>query len=348
MPFADRVAGDNFADAMEAVAALSADPVERLGRLGEASLRRARTEPHGDRIMLELAQPHACDYPALHREEARAWAVLRNGVAATVEAGAVEGNPDIVAHVLWAGLHGLAALDLAGKRTLVLESHYVAGGNTQTFRRKLKSGLCEFDVGAHYLGEWGKEGSITRILRSAGLDERLNFRSLDPDGFTTLIFPGLTFKVPASWDRYRARLLDSFPDEDFVHVTVTSLKDSDNPRVAPRGTTNLQIMTLVPRDYAAWNVGAGPVDLGDYAYHQDAEYRRRKMALAERLITTGERIIPELRSHIVWKEAATPVTEERFTRSTGGTSYGIEFAVDQMGPLRIGPGTGSAACCTAA
>jgi len=33
------------------------------------------------------------------------------------------------------------------------------------------------------------------------------------------------------------------------------------------------------------------------------------------------------------------VTQERFTLSTGGTSYGIEFAVDQMGPLRIGPAT---------
>jgi phytoene dehydrogenase-like protein len=33
------------------------------------------------------------------------------------------------------------------------------------------------------------------------------------------------------------------------------------------------------------------------------------------------------------------VTQERFTRSTGGTSYGIEFACDRIGPLRIGPRT---------
>ena len=33
------------------------------------------------------------------------------------------------------------------------------------------------------------------------------------------------------------------------------------------------------------------------------------------------------------------MTQERFTRSTGGTSYGIEYATDQMGPARIGYAT---------
>jgi phytoene dehydrogenase-like protein len=41
----------------------------------------------------------------------------------------------------------------------------------------------------------------------------------------------------------------------------------------------------------------------------------------------------------VWKEAATPVSQERFTRSTGGTSYGIEMSCGQAGPLRVGPAT---------
>ena len=30
------------------------------------------------------------------------------------------------------------------------------------------------------------------------------------------------------------------------------------------------------------------------------------------------------------------MTQQRFTRSTGGTSHGIEYATDQMGPMRIG------------
>jgi all-trans-retinol 13,14-reductase len=49
--------------------------------------------------------------------------------------------------------------------------------------------------------------------------------------------------------------------------------------------------------------------------------------------------VPGLRDHVVWQESATPLTQERFTHSTGGTSYGIEAATDQIGPLRPGAGT---------
>ena len=473
--------------------------------------------------------------------------------------------------VVGSGLGGLscaAYLAAAGKRTLVLEAHYVAGGNSQAFRRKHHGRAYEFDVGLHYIGECGPEGAITRILRGVGLADRITFRPLDPDGFSTLVFPDLTFRVPAGWDRYRARLLATFPDEartlgqvvdimrevadagrllgregdappallakaprflewglrpvtelfnavglsararavllgeqgDYavppsrtsvalhagltdhymrgafypeggsqviagrlievirahggevrthepvarirlergrvagvtlarttapidapvvvsnadlkrtigelvgehhfspatvervhayrmslplfvvylgvdldlvasgmpntnyflwstydidgmyrtleagrlsdptsVYVTVASLKDPTNPRLAPPGHANLQIMTLVPRDYAIWHVAADEVGRGDY--HRDPEYRRRKAALAERLIAAAERVIPGLSAHVDWQETATPVTQQRFTHSTGGTSYGIEFACDQMGPLRIGPRT---------
>jgi all-trans-retinol 13,14-reductase len=118
--------------------------------------------------------------------------------------------------VIGSGLGGLtcaAYLAAAGKRTLVLESHYVAGGNSQTFRREPKGKLYEFDVGLHYIGECGPEGLITRVMRGAGLDGRVSYRELDSDGFSTLIFPGLTFRVPTGWSRYRSRLLETFPAE---------------------------------------------------------------------------------------------------------------------------------------
>ncbi|TFH27992.1 MAG: FAD-binding protein, partial [Myxococcales bacterium] len=105
--------------------------------------------------------------------------------------------------VIGSGLGGLscaAYLCAAGKRTLVLESHYVAGGNSQTFRRAPKGKLYEFDVGLHYIGECGPEGMITRVMRGAGLDGRVNYRELDPDGFSTLIFPDVTFRVPTGWE----------------------------------------------------------------------------------------------------------------------------------------------------
>ncbi len=473
--------------------------------------------------------------------------------------------------VIGSGLGGLvtaAYLCAAGIRTLVLEAHYVAGGNTQVFRRKRQGRQYEFDVGVHYIGECGRDGAITRILNGLGLAERVVFRPLDSDGYSTLHFPDLSFRVPFGWDAYRKRLLETFPseaeplgkvvdvmrgvseeggkvqrgdvpleklaelaprftawglrpitelfaehgiseraaavilgeqgcyavqpsktavamhaglvghflggayypqgggqviaarlveairsyggevrtrapvervrieeskvagvvlektgqeidaplvvsnadlkrtvqklvgeehfssqttarvrdlrmsiplfityigldidlaelgwknsnhfiwgsydiegiyerlergelaDDAMAYITVASLKDPESRHIAPRGHTNLQIMTLVPRDYAIWNVDEGPAEGG--SYHRDPNYRRPKAEMVERLIDSAERVLPGIREHVDWKEAATPVTQERFTHSTGGTSYGIELAADQLGPLRPGPTT---------
>ncbi|HEB90800.1 MAG TPA: NAD(P)/FAD-dependent oxidoreductase, partial [Deltaproteobacteria bacterium] len=118
--------------------------------------------------------------------------------------------------VVGSGLGGLVAaayLCASGKRTLVLEAHYVAGGNSQVFRRKHKGREYEFDVGIHYIGECGRDGAITGILNGLGLAERVVFRPLDADGYSTLHFPDVEFRVPFGWDRYRKRLHETFPNE---------------------------------------------------------------------------------------------------------------------------------------
>jgi len=476
--------------------------------------------------------------------------------------------------VIGSGLGGLttaAYLCAAGKRTLVLESHYVAGGNSQVFRRKHKGLEYEFDVGIHYIGECGRDGIITSVLNGVGCAERVVFRPLDEDGYSTLHFPDFSFRIPCGWDRYRERLYKTFPDERaglapvldvlqklsgetsqlirgdmppsemaaraptflqwgmrpvtelfaehklsertvavllgeqgcyavrpsktptaghaglmdhflrgayypegggqvlaarmveairayggevrtrmpvqkirveggkvtgvvagrksgkaieidapvvvsnadlkrtfaelvgeehfsqesrdrvrgltmsvplfciylvldvdlaargmpnsnhfiwgsydiegvydeldagqlssdaMVYLTLASLKDPTTRRIAPKGYTNLQIMTMAPREYDVWHVDKGPTEGG--RYHRDPDYRRSKNDLSEKLIAASERVIPDLREHIVWQEAATPVSQERFTRSTGGTSYGIEMSLDQLGPLRVAPRT---------
>ena len=130
---------------------------------------------------------------------------------------------------------------------------------------------------------------------------------------------------------------DKISEDAMAYVTAASLKDPTCTRLAPEGFTNLQIMTLVPRSYSIWNVEQGPAEGG--RYHRDPEYRRRKTDVMEHLIDAAQLVIPDLREHIAWKEAATPVSQERFTRSTGGTSYGIEMSCNQAGPLRVGPRT---------
>lgn len=465
--------------------------------------------------------------------------------------------------VVGSGLGGLTAaayLAALGRRVLVVEQHYIAGGNASVFRRKR---MFEFDVGTHYLAQCEPGGNVRAILHGLGLEERVEFLELDPDGFDTILFPGVCVRMPKGWDRYRERLVEAFPSEaegivrcvDVLHavasqaralrtsgdpaaqdirqlvawgprpvtalfdecdlsqaaravllaqspsyatppsrtltavaagfldgylagayypkgggqvlparilqvlranggalltrtrvtrilveegkaagievaggvqyrapvvisnadlkrtvtelvgqehlapetvrrvldyrmalpffvvylgldidlsdrlpktnfwgsastdieatyretlggelpenplvfISIGSLKDPDSPWIAPEGHTAMDIMTLVPPGHDLWEVDQGPVH-GE-RYHRNAAYRSVKDAFAERLIDVAERMIPGIRPHIVWQEASTPITHERYTHSTGGTSYGMETSPDQIGPNRPGHAT---------
>lgn len=109
---------ERFAACQEAVVASHDDPVGRLLAGGEAYLAFATQEPHAYRIMFELHQEFDPSDVALVAASTRAWAPLRNAVTAAIDAGALSGDPDTIAHLLWAGLHGLVSLNLAGKLQL--------------------------------------------------------------------------------------------------------------------------------------------------------------------------------------------------------------------------------------
>jgi phytoene dehydrogenase-like protein len=450
------------------------------------------------------------------------------------------------------GLTTAACLAAAGRRVLVVERHDVAGGNAQVFRRHHQGTTYEFDVGVHYIGDCGPGGLFPSILHGLGLEDRVQFRPLDPDGFDTLLFPGLTLRVPAGWDAYRERLIEAFPDEQaglercvevlsrvasesrdrlvpgaqtptfdewafrslgelferaelseraqavldhwsglyaggpstttvamhagiidhymrgayypegggqvlparlisvveanggevrclttvkriavtdgavagvelddgttiaaplvisnadhartvlelvdrdawnpdtvnwtehatmtlglvcvylvvdrvidgpntnyfvfgdyetdalydrldagelgqapFAYIALASRKDPGNTMLCPPGHTNLQIMTLAPRGYGWWGLDEGPTHGG--SYRRNERYRSRKAELTERLIDAAESVLGPLRDHLVHVETATPLSQERYTHSTGGTSYGYVHSPDQSGVLR--------------
>ncbi len=113
--------------------------------------------------------------------------------------------------IVGAGIGGLTAgalLAKRGKSVLVVDQHYVPGGNATIFKRP----GYEFDIGIHYLGQCGPDGAMPGILRAAGAGS-VEFAPMDPDGFDTLVFPELTFKVPRGIDAYRDRLVENFPSE---------------------------------------------------------------------------------------------------------------------------------------
>ena len=454
------------------------------------------------------------------------------------------------------GLTSAALMSRAGLRTLVLEHHFAAGGNAQCFRRKK---MFDFDVGLHYIGDCGPGGLYQVVMGQLGLADKVEFLPMDRDGFDTLIYPDLKFRVPAGWESYESRLKETFPEEAraierFVafmkalagrtfggpspelealerrlnkswdactlgevfdslecslrlrsvlsaesgtygappsrataamhafilneymkgayyvrggsralidalvgaieesggqirlrsrvrrilveggraagvelakgevfrarhivsnadakrtflemvgeehisaalrerlrayrmslplfivylalqvdprdlglrnsnyflfptydpeeqytacyageiperpaaFITIASLKDPESRNIAPEGYTNLQIMSIAPAQLGSWGAEKGPASGGRYRHTMP--YTVAKRALEERLLQVTEEMMPGLLRNIVWRESATPLTQERFTLSTGGTSYGFEHAPDQFGERRL-------------
>jgi AcrR family transcriptional regulator len=107
-----------FAAAQEQAAAAAPDPLERLRALGLAYLDFAAADADGYRLMFELTQPTDATPAELDEQAVRAWTPLREATAAAIAAGVLTGDPDRLAHVFGASLHGAVALHLAGKLTL--------------------------------------------------------------------------------------------------------------------------------------------------------------------------------------------------------------------------------------
>jgi all-trans-retinol 13,14-reductase len=91
------------------------------------------------------------------------------------------------------------------------------------------------------------------------------------------------------------------------------------------------VMTAVPANPELWSARPGD-------YRRDPSYLALKEELSAMLLDRALGAIPALRgAPVAWSELSTPLTQERYTRSTGGASYGLEPNTRQFGPRR--PGT---------
>ena len=80
--------------------------------------------------------------------------------------------------VIGSGIGGMttaACLSKQGKKVLVLEQHYTAGGFTHAYARN----GYEWDVGVHYIGEVGSRKSLTRQLFDFISDGQLQWAPMD-------------------------------------------------------------------------------------------------------------------------------------------------------------------------
>lgn len=125
--------------------------------------------------------------------------------------------------------------------------------------------------------------------------------------------------VEAAYARVESGLLDELP---FAFLSFASLKDPVLGAACPPGHTNFQIMTACPPGYGHWGLTDGPAR--GARYRKQPAYLGAKSLLTERMLDLAEAAIGRFRQNIVHVETSTPLTQERYTLSTGGSAYGLQ------------------------
>ena len=144
------------------------------------------------------------------------------------------------------------------------------------------------------------------------------------------VFSGYDYEAP-----YATIARGEFADPVlFGFISIASVKDPTNSRLAPSGISNVQVMGMAPSTPEAWGVSPGEFRSGDYS--RSETYAMKKRRFADAMLTIAERVFPDIRRQIVYQEVATPLTHTRFTGSTNGTSYGIAATPAQF--MRHRPG----------
>ena len=114
--------------------------------------------------------------------------------------------------VIGSRIGGLAAAVLlakqGGKRVLVLERHYVAGGFTHAFHRP----GYEWDVGVHYIGQVQDPASPLRPVFDYLTGGRLKWNPM-PEVYDRIRIAEREYEFVAGRERFRDRLKSYFPGE---------------------------------------------------------------------------------------------------------------------------------------
>ena len=111
------------------------------------------------------------------------------------------------------------------------------------------------------------------------------------------------------------------PKNPTMMASIPTLLD---PSLAPEGQHILKVLVPVPYHYEkGWGEG------------EPLRYRRIKEEFSQRILRQIEsKLIPGLRDHLLFCEAATPLTLEHFTGNEWGAMYGLASTPQQTGNLR--------------
>jgi all-trans-retinol 13,14-reductase len=150
-------------------------------------------------------------------------------------------------------------------------------------------------------------------------------QNIEPSTSAFMVFLSLNYDPPL------APLTIYSPDSEHrLGIAIPSKLDSN---LALSGGSSMTIITLVPNSEAKkWS-------------REAPDYKIRKEKFMEKLIDSVSQLLPDLRKHILYKEAATPATFLRYTSSSDGAIYGPKLGqtLSFKSPVRnlylVGSGT---------
>jgi len=120
----------------------------------------------------------------------------------------VEGSWDAI--VIGSGMGGLSVAALlarhAGKRVLVLERHYTAGGLTHTFTRP----GYEWDVGLHYVGDVHRPGTLLQRVFDHLTEGELQWADMG-EVYDTIVIGSDRYELMSGRKAFRRRMAEYFP-----------------------------------------------------------------------------------------------------------------------------------------
>ena len=117
--------------------------------------------------------------------------------------------------------------------------------------------------------------------------------------------------------------IDILSDDEFpaVFISCSSLKD---PASYNGHYHNIEVVTYIK--YESYNQFENEDSIRSKKY---LEYKER---IGEKLLNNLEKVLPNVRDHIVQMDVSTPITNEFYIRSTKGNVYGTEKNLFQVGP----------------
>ena len=148
------------------------------------------------------------------------------------------------------------------------------------------------------------KNTFLNLIEQDSLSEEFLKRvhDIQPSTSAFMVFLSLDYDpLPASLTFYEPNTGQA------IGIAIPSKLDPD---LAAREGSAMTLITLLPNSEAKkWNRNA-------------PDYNVRKDRFMEQLVDIATQVVPDLRSHIVYKEAGTPATFLRYTTSPDGAIYG--------------------------